>query len=334
MKKFLLLIFSLSYFLTLSAQPFWTEDFGTGNNCSQGTLASAYTGTNGAWSVPNTGTNDPYANEFFVSATEAGRGVGNCGDGCLDTPTQLNRTLHVGNVFADLGIFGTLPADNGASYNNGGVCAGLGICVLTDKRIASPAIDCSGKSNITLSFNYMENGDGANDNAELWYYDGITAWALLENLPKTTSNCSGGQGTWTAHSVQLPQSADHNANVKFGFRWVNNDDGVGSDPSFAVDDITLDPGDPTGVSEVTANRFNIFPNPATDKIKITFHSVVAENYSIEFFNTLGQSVMKEKMENFSGDYSKTFDLSTLESGIYFVRLSTPAGTETKKLVLY
>ncbi|MFM2190187.1 MAG: hypothetical protein RL491_573, partial [Bacteroidota bacterium] len=28
-------------------------------------------------------------------------------------------------------------------------------------------------------------------------------------------------------------------NIKIGFRWVNNDDGIGTDPSFAVDDITL-----------------------------------------------------------------------------------------------
>jgi PKD repeat protein len=34
-------------------------------------------------------------------------------------------------------------------------------------------------------------------------------------------------------------SADNNPNVKIGFNWTNNDDGIGTDPSFAVDNITL-----------------------------------------------------------------------------------------------
>ncbi|MCG3167574.1 MAG: hypothetical protein POELPBGB_03368 [Bacteroidia bacterium] len=329
MKHFLLLTLLLSNVLTSFSQPFWTEDFGLG--CSQGTLASAYTGTNGAWTVPNTGTNDTYANEFFVSATEAGTGVGNCGDGCLNTPTLLNRTLHIGNIYADL-IIQTLPADNGASYNSGGICAGLGICVITDKRIASPAIDCSGKSNITVSFNYMEGGQGTTDNAELWYYDGST-WAMLEDLPKTTVSCPNGQGLWTAHSVQLPSSADNNPNVKIGFRWINNDDATGTDPSFAVDDITLDPGDPTVIPEYSLNNFSISPNPATDKTKITFNAIISGNYSIEFINVAGQIVMKEKIENFSGTFSEMYDLSSLAKGVYLVNLTSPQGKEIRKIVV-
>lgn len=327
MKQFILLTFCLSYVLTSFSQPFWTEDFGVG--CSQGTLASAYTGTNGSWTIPNTGTNDTYANDFFVSATEAGTGVGNCGDGCLDTPTLINRTLHVGNV----AVASLVISDNGASYNTGGTCGPpFNICVLTDKRIASPTIDCSGRSNITLSFNYMENGDATADNAELWYYEGNT-WAILEDLAKTTVVCPSGQGLWTAHSVLLPSSADNNPNVKIGFRWINNDDATGTDPSFAVDDIALDPGDPTGTAEYSVTGFNIFPNPATDKTRITFRAGTAGNSSIEFFNTIGQSVLKEQIANVSGDFSKTYDLSSFGKGIYLVNLTSPQGREIRKIVV-
>ncbi|PCH92367.1 MAG: hypothetical protein COB85_08235, partial [Bacteroidetes bacterium] len=47
------------------------------------------------------------------------------------------------------------------------------------------------------------------------------------------------QGTWTAFSILLPASANNNDSVKIGFNWTNNDDGVGTDPSVAIDDITL-----------------------------------------------------------------------------------------------
>ncbi|MCW3123247.1 MAG: hypothetical protein JWQ38_2739 [Flavipsychrobacter sp.] len=92
------------------------------------------------------------------------------------------------------------------------------------------------KTGITLSYNYIEGGSGTVDNGTVWYYDG-SAWSLLEDPPKTLT-CSG-QGQWAHRSVALPSSANNNANVKIGFRWVNNDDGVGTDPSFAVDSVSL-----------------------------------------------------------------------------------------------
>ena len=130
-----------------------------------------------------------------------------------------------------------LPADNGAAYNAGGLCGSF-FCVLTDKRAESPTINLTGQTNITLNFNYIENGDGALDDASLWYFDGAT-WTLLDPLAKPPLGACTPQGLWTAFSIPLPASANNNANVKIGFRWVNNDDGVGNDPSFAVDDITL-----------------------------------------------------------------------------------------------
>lgn len=53
-----------------------------------------------------------------------------------------------------------------------------------------------------------------------------------------TAVCAG-QGTWTNHAIALPASANNNANVRIGFRWVNNNDGTGADPSFAVDDVQI-----------------------------------------------------------------------------------------------
>lgn len=206
----------------------WTEDFQ--NNCASACLASSYAGTNGAWTITNIGANDPEANEWFVSGAECGNAAGACGSACATT----DPSLHVSNVaVAALG----LPADNGAAYNAGGLCGSF-FCVLTDKRAESPTINLTGQTNITLNFNYIENGDGTLDDASLWYFDGAT-WALLDPLAKPSLGACAPQGLWTAFSIPLPASANNNANVKIGFRWVNNDDGVGNDPSFAVDDITL-----------------------------------------------------------------------------------------------
>jgi gliding motility-associated-like protein len=227
---------------------FWTENFGVG--CNQGALASVYTGTNGAWAITNTGLNDASANQWYVSATESGMGAGNCGDGCLGTGTT-NRTLHVGNVSTSPAAFIFCPAgDCGAAYDTG-----IGFNNVTaDKRAESPIINCTGQSNITLTFNYIEGGQTTLDDATLWYFDGVT-WNQIDNMPKTII-CGGGQGQWGSRTLVLPASANNNPNVRIGYRWVNNDDGAGTDPSFAVDDITLSASSGaggTGGATVTAS---------------------------------------------------------------------------------
>jgi gliding motility-associated-like protein len=240
------LFFLCSFFFfnnSIKAQVFWTENFGTG--CSQNQLVTSYTGTNGAWTESSPSANGTSANDFFVSATEAGMGVGNCGDGCAGNAALTNRTLHVGS----LGIGFCPTGDCGASYN-AGPSAGAAV---TDKRAESPTINCTGHSNITLSFAYMERGAAPNDDASVWYFDGTT-WALLTNEPATNNAGCLGQGRWTAFSFALPASANNNPNVKIGFHWVNNDDGAGNDPSFAVDDITL--STPASAAPVAAFSFS------------------------------------------------------------------------------
>jgi hypothetical protein len=209
---------------------FWTENFN--NGCTSNCQAATYVGANGAWTVTNTGANGPTPNLWFVSCAENGQAVGGCGAGC-----GANATLHLGAVgTSDCGCLVCPSGDCGAAYD---ACNGATFCggvPTTDKRAESPTINCTGKVSIILGFKYIENGQGSTDNATVWYFDGST-WAQIDDPPKVI--LCGGQGTWTARSIALPASADNNPNVKIGFRWVNNADGAGNDPSFAVDDVTL-----------------------------------------------------------------------------------------------
>jgi len=220
----LLVFISILFYSQYNAQVFWTETFGTG--CNTGTLANGFASTNGTWSVTNTGTNGANANVWYVSAEENGQGVGNCGAGCGNNPT-----LHVG----------ASGLDAGAAYLNGD--GGVGLDATTDKRAESPVIDCSAECSVELSFEYIENGDGAIDNLIVWYFDGTT-WSIVEDTPKTPLTCAP-QGEWSARTIALPTSADNNANVQIGFQWVNNNDNVGTDPSAAIYNIHLASNDIT-----------------------------------------------------------------------------------------
>lgn len=230
MRKFLLSAgLLLSCVVLLRAQTvIWSENFN--NSCAAGCSAIGYNGGNGPWTQTVTGVEGADPNMWYVSCAENGHTNGVCGTGCAPaSATATLESLHVGSNPNSLG-------DIGAAYDAGGLC-GFWTCPQTDRRIESPVINCSGQSNISLNFDYIENGAPPNDDASVWYFDGVV-WLLLVNTPQTVV-CGSGQGQWTAYTIALPPSANNNPNVKIGFRWSNNDDGVGSDPSFAVDNVTL-----------------------------------------------------------------------------------------------
>lgn len=205
----------LFYTSSLFSQIVFLDNFGTG--CNTGTQAVGYNG----WTQTVFGTQGVDHNIWYVSAAENGVGAGNCGAGCGADPT-----LHISATTAFNGFF-TL-GDLGAAYY-------ANTTSLTDKRIESPVIDCSTLNPVALSFDYIENGEGTQDNATVWYSPdaGIT-WVQVDDPPKTA--LCGGQGLWATRTLTLPASANNNPNVKIGFRWVNDADANGTDPSFAIDD--------------------------------------------------------------------------------------------------
>ncbi len=237
---FYFLIFVFSFSLSFSQAPFWTETFGIG--CNQLQLANGVNASgNGAWAVtylsgytPSTG-----SDEYYISATEAGMGVGICGDGCLATGPQ-NRTLHIGNSSSSLTFLCT-SGDCGSIYNAG---------IASDLRAESPIINCTGQNNIILGFEYLENGQGASDDGTVYYSIAAGPWTLLGNPVKTTCGnagctntttaCNGlNQGVWSSYTIAMPAAASNAPNVRVGFRWVNNGDNAGTDPSYAIDNVTL-----------------------------------------------------------------------------------------------
>ncbi|MBK8847448.1 MAG: hypothetical protein IPO27_13235 [Bacteroidetes bacterium] len=228
----------------------WSEDFN--NGCTEGCYANTYVGPNGAWTQTILG-GGAAPNNWFVSCAENGQTSGSCGSGC-----GSDATLHVGanpGSYCTCVVCTALNGDCGAAYDacSFNLCGGSSPAA--DKRIESPLINLTGQSNINVAFRYIEGGQTTLDNATFWYFDG-TAWIQVADMAKTTT-CGGGQGRWTQFTTVLPAAANNNPNVKIGFRWVNNIDGTGTDPSFAVDSVRLFV---TGTDDIfTAEYFLVNP---------------------------------------------------------------------------
>lgn len=229
---------------------FWTESF-SGGSAARGTLSNNYpSDMTGSWGQSNVGTQGSAANQWYVSGEECGTPVGLCGSAC----PNANASLHIS---ATGGLCGT--PDCGAAYD------ATNSTNITNRRVESPIIDCGNYQSVSLSFDYIAaQGDFPNDQAKVVYScNGGNTWQDLPGGSPLTASlcclcsdpflclftniCCGGigtcsgldQGRWTNINIPLPACANNNPNFQFGFVWQNDGNGVGTDPSFAVDDIEL-----------------------------------------------------------------------------------------------
>lgn len=89
----------------------------------------------------------------------------------------------------------------------------------------------------------------------------------------------------------------------------------------------------TSIEDVFTNgSLNVFPNPNEGTFDLTFKINTIDNYTINIFNSLGQSVYKESLKNFSGSYSKKIDITRFGAGIYMMSLSNSKNESFKKII--
>lgn len=190
----------------------------------------------GAWTLNvATGANGADNNFWVINDNEGGVLPPGCGTG-----GNGDNTLHVTSVFNPAG---------GAAYDAGGLC-GILFCPETHMRAESPAISTIGKTNLTLSFDFISMGQGTIDNASVWYNAG-SGWNQISASIKSV-NCGSGQGQWTAFTNALPAAAENVPNLQIGINWENNDDGVGTDPSVAINNVVVTSLTTGSVCQVTA----------------------------------------------------------------------------------
>ncbi len=79
---------------------------------------------------------------------------------------------------------------------------------------------------------------------------------------------------------------------------------------------------------------NIYPNPNNGSFTLSFKARNEDNCAIEIRNVLGQVIYTEKLNGFSGDYTRQFDVKAFDSAMYFVSLRTQNNEVTKKVIVY
>ncbi|MBI5541482.1 MAG: T9SS type A sorting domain-containing protein [Bacteroidia bacterium] len=85
-------------------------------------------------------------------------------------------------------------------------------------------------------------------------------------------------------------------------------------------------------SDVLLSGISIYPNPATDAVKIKFPDNIVGTYFIELDKIDGQMIQIKTLQFGSSENEVIFDTKNLESGIYFIRIDSSKGAVIHKLV--
>lgn len=213
MKYILFFLLSTSYLFSLGQTQLWMDDFET---------------TAGDWDLTlQAGPNDTEANIWVISDEEGGVTPPGCG-----TASNGNKTLHVG-------CQGAMCMAAGAAYNAGDDGLGFSPAATNIRAALTTPISTQGETQLEVVFDWIGVGQNGQDFAELEYsVDGGTTWNVIwTQTPGAT--CGGGQGEWKEEVVALPAAAENQADLRFAFHWVNDNDGDGADPSFAANDLRL-----------------------------------------------------------------------------------------------
>lgn len=212
MKNLLPLFFSFFSFCFMAQTVIWQDDFESPAN----------------WTLNvSTGTNGMDANLWVISDAEGGVAAGGCG-----VASNGNKTLHIG-------CQGQWCVGSGATYNAGD--GGLGFMDATTNKRAHTAnpINTLNSGALNLEFDYIGIGQPGLDFGKVIYsLNGGTSWNVLQSIASAT-NCPSGQGLWTHVSLPLPVSCSNLSTLKLGFEWTNDNDGAGTDPSLALNNLKI-----------------------------------------------------------------------------------------------
>ena len=228
MKYFLIVLplFFLSF--SFAQNVVWQDDFETPAN----------------WTLNITsGTNGLDANVWVISDAEGGVAAGGCG-----VASNGNKTLHVG-------CQGAWCVGTGATYNAGD--GGLGfIDAVTNKRaLFASNINTLNTQNLSIEFDYIGIGQqGFDFGTVLYSTNGGSTWNNLQTI-SPAQTCASGQGLWSHVSFPLPAQCTNINSLRIGFQWQNDNDGVGSDPSLAINNVKItSPAQPSVAASFTLSN--------------------------------------------------------------------------------
>ena len=123
--------------------------------------------------------------------------------------------------------------------------------------------------------------------------------------------------------------------IKFGTETMNLHSNNGDVITWNISDISSYSFEgPTGLSETEGfpGKLELFPNPATNQMLISFSSAQSQHITIEILDLLGKKVRDIYSGNHSLHQSYPWQVD-VPQGLYICRVSTKDGITTKSIII-
>ena len=80
-------------------------------------------------------------------------------------------------------------------------------------------------------------------------------------------------------------------------------------------------------------NLNVYPNPTRGSFNISFISEEFSDFEIHISDAFGNLFIHEKLRNYIGQYTKSFDLSNSPKGVYMLQVRTREQFISKRIVI-
>jgi len=81
----------------------------------------------------------------------------------------------------------------------------------------------------------------------------------------------------------------------------------------------------SGIHDAISEKINIYPNPTNGELRIENGELRITN--VEIYDVYGRKVLEPSLT-----VLRSYDLTVLSAGVYFLRIATDQGTVTKKVI--
>lgn len=173
-------------------------------------------------------------------------------------------------------------------------------------------------------------------NVQLWLYEGtndIEVHIGPNSVLSPNSSYDGNEGasvgiiTYSKDTIILTGAAD-SPNIT-----TQSDDHITGTPTSGV--IYKFANNFTGINskELLTSHLKIYPNPANDRINITFDNNELKRIEIKILDVIGRTVYERGFTNFNNPMNLSIDISEFRSGIYFIQLQTDRSILNREIVV-
>ena len=264
------------------------------------------------------------------------------------TITQGGNTVSTGTYSGNLATYGTANVTCSAIPNFTGGALNVTVATTGDASAANNNVN----ANIAVALIAASQYVLVNITTDA--YASETSWTI-KNASGTT--VASGGGNWqdlaaAGQTVQTPVQVTLSANQCYDFEIVDAyGDGICcqyGNGAYSVTDATgatllsgSEFGDSEkkpfktgalGINEENFASMNVYPNPASDAINVSFEAANAD-YSVDVLDIQGRVIASQVVSNVNGAQVVTFATENMAKGNYIVRIASNGFTSTKSVVV-